>query len=171
MAILGTGLTAVDAIITLRAVGWMGRIHAVSRHGWFPHAHFRGIDYPQFPPADVELATLGLPALLELIGEHCAILHERDANPAIIVDRLRPHTQRIWSEFSREDRLTFAKNHAARWNVFRHRISPDIHAQITNSQLTGQLQVHAGGHREVGGGGRTGSWCIWRMASPLRLAW
>jgi uncharacterized NAD(P)/FAD-binding protein YdhS len=27
--------------------------------------------------------------------------------------------------------------------VFRHRIAPDIHAQITGSQLTGQLQVHA----------------------------
>ncbi len=145
VVILGTGLTAVDAIITLRAVGWLGSIHAISRHGWFPHAHFRGIDYPQFPPKDLDLATLGLPALLALIGEHCAILHERDANPAIIVDRLRPYTQRIWSEFSREDRLTFAKNHAARWNVFRHRISPDIYAQVTNSQLTGQLQVHAAG--------------------------
>jgi uncharacterized NAD(P)/FAD-binding protein YdhS len=145
VVILGTGLTAVDAIITLRALGWLGSIHTVSRHGWFPHAHFRGIEYPDFPPADVDLAALGLEKLLGLIGEHCAILHERDANPAIIVDKLRPHTQRIWGSFSRQERLDFANEHAARWNVFRHRIAPDIHAQITSSQLTGQLQVHAGG--------------------------
>ncbi|MET0700153.1 MAG: FAD/NAD(P)-binding protein [Mycobacterium sp.] len=144
IVILGTGLTTVDAIITLRALGWMGSIHAVSRHGWFPHAHFRGIEYPDFPPADVDLATLGLDRLVALIGKHCAILHEMNANPAIIVDKLRPHTQRIWTQFSTQDRLTFAKEHAARWNVFRHRIAPDIHSQIASSQLTGQLQVHAG---------------------------
>ena len=54
------------------------------------------------------------------------------------------YTQRIWSGFSREERLRFAKDYAARWNVFRHRIAPDIYSQITSSQLTGQLQVHAG---------------------------
>ena len=143
IVILGTGLTAVDAIITLRALGWMGSVHAVSRHGWFPHAHFRGIEYPDFPPEGVDLAELGLDQLLALIGDHCAALHEQDANPAIIVDKLRPHTQRIWSRFDRADRLAFASKHAARWNVFRHRIAPDIHAQITGSQLTGQLQLHA----------------------------
>jgi len=143
VVLLGTGLTSVDAILTMRALGWHGTIHAVSRHGWFPHAHFRGIDYPDFPPADVDVATLGLDRLLALVGDHCAILHERDANPAIIVDKLRPHTQRIWSHFGKADRLAFAQKHAARWNVHRHRIAPDIHAQITSSQLTGQLQVHA----------------------------
>jgi uncharacterized NAD(P)/FAD-binding protein YdhS len=56
---------------------------------------------------------------------------------------LRPHTQRIWSGFTTDERLTFAKEHAARWNVFRHRIAPVIHAQVTGSQLTGQLKVHA----------------------------
>ncbi|BBX01769.1 hypothetical protein MMOR_27050 [Mycolicibacterium moriokaense] len=143
IVILGTGLTAVDAILTLRAKGWLGTIHAVSRHGWFPHSHFRGIRYPDFPPPGVDVATLGLDKLLALIEEHCAILHARNANPAIIVDKLRPHTQRIWSGFSHDERLTFAKKHAARWNVFRHRIAPDIYSQITSAQLTGQLRVHA----------------------------
>lgn len=147
--ILGTGLTAVDAIITLRTLGWMGGIHAVSRNGWFPHAHFRGIEYPEFPPPGVDLAGLGLEGLAALVRHHCGVLHERDANPAIIVDKLRPHTQRIWKGFTREERLTFAKKHAPRWNIFRHRIAPEIHSQITGSQLTGQLQVHASGIERV----------------------
>lgn len=145
VVLVGTGLTAVDAILTLRDVGWTGSIHAVSRHGWFPHGHFRGIEYPEFPPADVDLAGLSLDELVALVGKHCVALHERNANPAIIVDKLRPHTQRIWAGFSRDERLTFAREHSARWNVFRHRIAPEIHAQITSSQLTGQLRVHAGG--------------------------
>ena len=143
IVILGTGLTAVDTILTLRAKGWLGSVHAVSRHGWFPHSHFRGIRYPDFPPRGVDVAALGLDDLLLLIEEHCAILHARNANPAIIVDKLRSHTQRIWSGFTHDEKLRFAKRHAARWNVFRHRIAPDIYAQITSSQLTGQLQVHA----------------------------
>ena len=145
IVVLGTGLTTVDVIISLRALGWMGSIHAVSRHGWIPHAHFRGIEYPEFPPAGVDLAGLGLGRLVALVQEHCGFLHERNANPAIIVDKLRPHTQRIWSRFTREERLDFARKHAARWNIFRHRIAPEIHAQVTGSQLTGQLQVHAAG--------------------------
>jgi uncharacterized NAD(P)/FAD-binding protein YdhS len=145
VVVLGTGLTAVDALITLRAIEWRGDIHAVSRHGWFPHGHFRGIEYPEFPPAGVDLATLGLDQLAALVGRHCAVLNERNAHPAIIVDKLRAHTQRIWSSFSTEERLAFAKHHAARWNVFRHRISPDIHAQLTHLQLTGQLRVRAAG--------------------------
>ena len=103
--ILGTGLSAVDVIITLRALGWMGSIYAVSRHGWFPHAHFRGIDYPEFPPPGVDLATLGLEHLTALVQRHCTALHALNANPAIIVDKLRPHTQRIWQSFGTQERL------------------------------------------------------------------
>lgn len=143
IVLLGTGLTTVDAIITLRALGWLGSIDAVSRHGWFPHTHFRGIEYPDFPPPDVDLPALGLDELVALVEKHCALLHERNANPAIIVDKLRPHTQRIWSQWDPQERRAFASDHAARWNVFRHRIAPAIGAQITGSQLTGQLRVHA----------------------------
>lgn len=143
IVVLGTGLTTVDAIITLRALGWGGEIHAISRHGWFPHAHFRGIEYPEFPPADIDLTTLGLEKLVALVQQHCTRLQEQNANPAIIVDKLRPYTQRIWSSFTREERIAFASQYAARWNIFRHRIAPEIHAQITTAQLTGQLRVHA----------------------------
>jgi uncharacterized NAD(P)/FAD-binding protein YdhS len=149
IVVLGTGLTTVDVIISLRALGWMDSIYAISRHGWFPHSHFRGIEYPIFPPAGVDLAELGLEKLVELVQHHCALLYERNANPAIIVDKMRPHTQRIWSHFTREERLAFAQRYAARWNIFRHRIAPDIHAQITSSQLTGQLQIHAAGIERV----------------------
>jgi uncharacterized NAD(P)/FAD-binding protein YdhS len=145
IVLLGTGLTTVDAIITLRALGWQGFVQAVSRNGWLPQAHFRGIEWPDFPPSGVDLATLGLKDLLKLIEHHCAQLRELGANPAIIVDKMRPHTQRVWKNFSLEERWEFARRHAARWNILRHRIAPEIHAQVTTAQLTGQLRVHAAG--------------------------
>jgi len=143
IVLLGTGLTTVDAVITLRTLGWQGTIHAISRHGWLPQAHFRGIEYPDFPPAGVDLAELGLQKLIELVEFHCARLRELGANPAIVVDRMRPHTQRIWQRFTLEERATFLRQHAARWNVMRHRIAPEIHALITTAQLTEQLNVRA----------------------------
>ncbi|MCB1226802.1 MAG: FAD/NAD(P)-binding protein [Verrucomicrobiales bacterium] len=141
--LLGTGLTTVDAIITLRALGWLGRIHAVSRHGWLPESHFRGREYTDFPPAGVKVEELGLKRLRALMEEHCQKLREMGANPAIVVDKMRPHTQHVWSAFTVEERLEFARRDAARWNILRHRIAPEIHAQVTNAQLMGQLQVHA----------------------------
>ncbi len=143
IVLLGTGLTTVDAVITLRALGWLGRIHAVSRHGWLPQAHFRGIEYDAFPPPGTDLAALGLDRLVALMESHCARLRELGANPAIIVDKLRPHTQRLWQAFSADEKRRFVRDHAARWNILRHRIAPEIHAQLASAQLTGQLQVHA----------------------------
>jgi uncharacterized NAD(P)/FAD-binding protein YdhS len=152
--LLGTGLTTVDAIVTLRALGWHGQVHAVSRHGWLPHCHFRGIEYPDFPPPGVNLATLGLAELLVLMEDHCARLRDLGANPAIIVDKMRPYTQLVWQNFTLEDRREFAQRLAARWNVLRHRIAPEIHAQVTTAQLTGQLRIHAASIERVEAQGR-----------------
>lgn len=149
IVLLGTGLTTVDALISLRALGWQGRVHAVSRHGWLPHSHFRGIEYDAFPPTGVDLASLGLDRLVKLMEEHCAHLRDKGANPAIIVDKMRAHTQRIWSRFSLEERKVFARRHAAKWNINRHRIAPEIYSQLTTAQLTGFLKVHAAGIQRV----------------------
>jgi len=143
VVLLGTGLSTVDVVITLRALGWYGLVHAVSRNGWLPHSHFRGIEYPEFPPDGVDLTTFGLTDLLALIELHCARLRDLGSNPAIIVDKMRPHTQLVWQNFTLEERLEFARRHAARWNVLRHRIAPEIYAQVTSAQLTGQLRLHS----------------------------
>jgi len=141
IVLLGTGLTTVDAIITLFALGWRGTIHAVSRHGLLPESHFKGVDDPLFPPANVDLATLGLAGLGRLLEEHCARLRAAGLNPAMVVDKLRPHTQRIWGAFTDAERREFVAQHAARWNVLRHRIAPSIHRQVADAFASGQLKL------------------------------
>jgi uncharacterized NAD(P)/FAD-binding protein YdhS len=144
IVLLGTGLTTVDALVTLRALDWQGSIHAVSRNGWLPHSHFRGIAYDDFPPPGVDLAKLGLEGLVALMQRHCSRLRGMGENPAIVVDKLRPHTQRIWQSFTLEERRAFARLHAPFWNVLRHRIAPEIHQQVADMQSSGQLSVMAG---------------------------
>ncbi len=141
IVLLGTGLTTVDAIITLLALDWRGTIHAVSRNGLLPESHFKGVDDPHFPPANVDLATLGLAGLVRLIEEHCARLRAAGLNPAMVVDKMRPHTQRVWGAFTDAERREFIARHAARWNVLRHRIAPSIHRQVAGALESGRLKI------------------------------
>lgn len=141
IVLLGTGLTTVDAIVTLLALNWRGTIHAVSRHGLLPESHFKGVDDPHFPPPDVDLTTLGLAGLVRLLEENCARLRAAGLNPAMVVDKLRPHTQRIWGAFTDAERREFVAQHAARWNVLRHRIAPPIHRQVADALASGRLKV------------------------------
>ncbi len=143
IVLLGTGLTTVDAILTLLTLDWRGHIHAVSRHGLLPQSHFKGVDVPDFPPPEVDLASLGLTELIALMEQHCARLRGLGTNPAIIVDKLRPHTQRIWQAFSDQERQEFITRYAARWNVIRHRIAPSIHQNITAAVANGRVALTA----------------------------
>lgn len=144
IVLLGTGLTAVDAIISLLALDWRGTIYAVSRNGLLPQSHFKGAIHPEFPPEGIDIATLGLERLVELIEQHCMRLSALGENPAIVVDKLRPHTQRIWQGFSTSERKTFVQRYAARWNVMRHRIAQPIHRQVTTAINEGRLKISRG---------------------------
>ena len=142
IVLLGTGLTMVDIVLTLDEIGWSGKIIAVSRHGMLPKSHFRGIAYRDFLPEEAE--TPGLEALRELVKEHCNRLRQMSQNSAIAVDKLRPHTQRLWQSLSTEEKKDFLTNDAALWNVTRHRIAASIHHRIADALDAGRLQVVAG---------------------------
>lgn len=142
IVLLGTGLTMVDAVLTLSAVGWKGTVTAVSRNGMLPRSHFRGIAYEDYIPEDAE--SLGLAGLSQLVEEHCGRLRQLDQNPAIAIDKLRPHTQRLWQSLTLEEKREFLDRHAATWNVTRHRIAVPIHDRMTDALESGYLEVAAG---------------------------
>lgn len=140
--LLGTGLTMVDVFLTLSELGWRGTVWAVSRNGLLPQPHFRGIEYPDFPPPDPD--RLGLAGLAQQMERHCGRLRQLGANPAICVDKLRPHTQRVWQHFSAEEKRQFCARYAARWNVVRHRVPEPVHARLMEAVSAGRLRVHKG---------------------------
>ncbi len=148
---LGTGLTTVDAIVTLLECGWEGTIQAVSRNGLIPQSHFKGTDYPDFPPENPE--QLGLDELSKLVQHHCKILSSRGSNPAIIVDKLRPFSQSIWQQFSQEEKVRFCSQYAPRWNVIRHRIAQQIHQKVTTAIDCGKLEIIKGSITRVAADG------------------
>jgi uncharacterized NAD(P)/FAD-binding protein YdhS len=140
--LVGTGLTMIDVFLTLHTDAWNGTIHAVSRNGLLPEPHFKGSDYPQFPPD--EPWTLSLDALVSLVQEHCARLRAAGMNPAVVVDKLRPLTQRIWRSFSLADKQEFCRRYRTPWNIVRHRIPPAVAGQIAAAQSEGGLRILQG---------------------------
>lgn len=146
LLIIGTGLTAVDTILSLQDAGWQGKIHAVSRNGWLPLPHFKGMDYPDWGGGPDRPARLR--EFLALFHYHYREVKARGINPAILVDKLRPHTQRIWQDFSVGEKRQFNRHLRTRWNVARHRIAPEIHKRLQDSMANGQLQVMKGRLRQ-----------------------
>ncbi|WP_235034077.1 FAD/NAD(P)-binding protein [Roseiconus lacunae] len=137
--ILGTGLTAVDVIVTLRHKGWCGKVTAISRNGMLPQRHFRGIEWPHAVPDDGQ--TRSLKELVRLIRQDCERLRGVSQNPAISVDKLRSRTQQLWKAFTHEERQQFLRKYAADWNVIRHRIAGPIHDAVTDALDCGQLTI------------------------------
>ena len=142
VVLLGAGLTMVDIVLTLSEIGWDGEIVAVSRHGMLPKSHFRGIAYEDYLPSDAD--SLGLSGLREIVQQHCDRLKQMSQNSAIAIDKLRPHTQRLWRNLSTDDKKKFLTNDAAVWNVTRHRIAVSIHNKVTDALDAGRLKVVAG---------------------------
>lgn len=142
VVLLGTGLTMVDVFLTLCAQNWQGSITAVSRNGMLPRSHFRGIEYPDYlaeQPGPVSLADA-----VRHVERHCRQLSEMNQNGAIAVDKLRPHTQRLWQGFTLEEKREFLSRYAARWNVTRHRIAESVHQQLADALSSRRLKVVSG---------------------------
>lgn len=137
--LLGTGLTAVDVIVTLREKGWNGRVTAISRHGLLPQRHFRGIEWPSVIPENDQ--SLSLKELAALVRGDCERLRGVSQNPAIAVDKLRGRTQALWKRLTIDEKKRFLKEFAPHWNVIRHRIAGPIHDAITDSLDCGQLKI------------------------------
>ncbi len=132
----------VDIVLTLSEIGWDGEIVAVSRHGMLPKSHFRGIAYEDYLPSDAD--SLGLSGLRDIVQQHCDRLKQMSQNSAIAIDKLWPHTQRLWRNLSTEDKKDVLRNDAAAWNVTRHRIADSINNKVTDALDAGRLKVVAG---------------------------
>ncbi|MEI9987898.1 MAG: FAD/NAD(P)-binding protein [Aliidongia sp.] len=138
--LVGTGLTTVDAVITLIDQGHRGPIHALSRRGLLPRRHEAGA---AAPPQDYALPTK-LGALTRALREASeqALAEGRSWQP--VIDQLRPFTQDVWNALSNEDRQRFLRHLRPWWDVHRHRMAPAVADRIEQVRASGQLQIHIG---------------------------
>jgi uncharacterized NAD(P)/FAD-binding protein YdhS len=133
--LIGTGLTAVDAALTLDATGFRGRILALSRRGQMPRGHLRREPVAE-PMAEFPGGCVGL---LRAVRRRSAEIGWREA-----VHEVRQAVQRLWSAAPMIERRRFLRHLRPWWDVHRHRIAPDVADRIAGMQQGGRLSVAAG---------------------------
>ena len=136
--LIGTGLTMVDAALSLDAAGHQGGIVAVSRRGLIPRGH---PDQPS-PPAPVAIEDVPAGDVLALwrwLRQRTGQIDWR-----IAVDSLRPHTHLIWQGFDERQQKRFMRHARPWWDVHRHRIAPQVARTIKAMIADGRLEIAAG---------------------------
>lgn len=146
IVIAGTGLTMVDTVISLLDRGHRGRLVAVSRRGLLPRLHTSiGVDdLPRpwrfaTPPSGNNVVKL-----MRDVRRACRVASKEGQDWRSVIDGLRPHTQRIWSEMSLTERRRFLRHLRPWWDVHRHRSASRVMARILEAIQRRQLMIVAG---------------------------
>src|SRR5580698_830052 len=139
--LVGSGLTGVDMAIALRARGFKGVIHLLSRHGLLPQKHKPGRAWPAFWNADAPRTVGGL---MRLVREQVAIAQQRGNDWRAVIDSLRCFTPAIWQSLSIKEKRRFLRHVRPYWEAHRHRVAPEIAGLVEQQLLSGEIEDHAG---------------------------
>jgi uncharacterized NAD(P)/FAD-binding protein YdhS len=143
VCILGSGLTMVDQVLSLRNHGHRGPIEILSRRGLLPHPHREAPVTPLHVKLDGQ--AMELSQLLKVLRRQA-----READDwRCVMEGLRHHTQEIWMQLSPAKRARFMRHALAWWNIHRHRLSPQVADALGGFIATGLVNVRAGYLKDV----------------------
>lgn len=133
--LIGTGLTAVDIILSLDRAGFGGRITALSRRGLRPQSHL-----PVGPMVEKgERPAVDGSRLLAHVRRRA-----RQVGWPAAVDELRPHTQDLWRRLDLAGQRRFLRHLRPYWDVHRHRIAPEAADRLAALEGERRLDFAAG---------------------------
>jgi hydroxyacylglutathione hydrolase len=138
VALIGSGLTAIDVFLRLRENGHRGVIHAISRHGMLPSRH---APYQPLPECIIPRhAPRTTRQLLRLVRKAIS-----DGLPwRAVIDSLRPRTNEVWLGLPIEEQRRFKRHLQRHWDIVRHRMAPTIADSVDTELAAGTLKVHRG---------------------------
>jgi uncharacterized NAD(P)/FAD-binding protein YdhS len=139
--LVGAGLTGVDMAIALRARGFKGIIHLLSRHGLLPEKHKARQSWPAFwTPA----APRTIRGLLRLVREQVEAAERNGTDWRAVIDSLRGSTLAIWQSLPVKEKRRFLRHLRPYWEVHRHRVAPEIGCLLEQQIASGEIETHAG---------------------------
>lgn len=151
IVILGTGLTAVDMVFTLRAKGFNGKITAISRNGALPQVHKTCDTYrPWLWCIDTRQAPKTALGLFTGLRHEVKQAQQRGYDWRAVLDSLRPVTQTLWRQLDVQEKRRFLQKLSTLWNIHRHRMAPQIQEQLLAMQQESTFRVIAGMIYHVG---------------------
>ncbi|MCF5722692.1 FAD/NAD(P)-binding protein [Pseudomonas syringae] len=139
--IIGSGLTMVDAVVSLEQAGHRGPIDIFSRHGLLPHVRRQPPSWVDFLGEDHRLRT---PLqLLREVRRQCRIAQAQGIDWQAPLDTVRAHIGRLWSQASEREKRQFVRHVRPWWESHHHR-SPPLSAQlVARLHEEGRLRIQA----------------------------
>jgi len=149
IATIGTGLTFVDTVITLRAGGFKGHIVALSRHGALPQIE-RGP--PAIPtPSDIPLALRpgespikSIRQLIRVFRQQLTLMRAEGRDFRMLIAAIRPLIPGLWNNLTLNERLRFLRHARHLWDSHRHRVPESVGKHIEADIAAGTLKLIAG---------------------------
>ena len=153
--IIGSGLTMVDAVVSLEQAGHRGPIEIFSRHGLLPHVRRQPPTWADFLADDHGLRS---PLqLLRAVRRECQKALAQGIDWQAPLDTVRAHIGRLWSQASEREKRQFVRHVRPWWESHHHR-SPPLSAQlVARLHEEGRLRIRAASFKglEPGGEGVT----------------
>ncbi|WP_198670151.1 FAD/NAD(P)-binding protein [Dyella sp. C9] len=150
--VIGTGLTAVDTLLSAAERWPHAELVAVSRHGLWPFTHSAlplATYARQQALNEALLACDGVAPMLRLV--RAAFDDATETDWRSIVDGLRPMNALLWQRLSHARRRQFLQHARWVWEASRHRMAPASGQAIHQLEEEGRLQVLAARVLEVDG--------------------
>jgi uncharacterized NAD(P)/FAD-binding protein YdhS/predicted metal-dependent enzyme (double-stranded beta helix superfamily) len=149
VVILGSGLTAVDAVLSLSSEARRAPITLVSRRGLVPQAHASAHGTPPNLDAIMQehLQSPDGVIVKRLFQQLRGKVEEASAAGQtwrVVVDALRPHTANLWRAASPKQRRIFLNRLRPFWEVHRHRMAVGVAARFQELIAQGLVKIVAG---------------------------
>ncbi len=139
--LIGTGLTMIDCLLTLKKAGFKGHFFVVSPRGYTPAPHGKIEKYPDFYD---EISGQSLLGIFQTVRMHLKKAESKNISWRGVVDSLRPHVQKIWINFSEKEKQQFISHIRHIWGIARHRVPVSIYDEIIKLQEEGRLEIIGG---------------------------
>ncbi|WP_339473091.1 FAD/NAD(P)-binding protein [Pseudomonas fluorescens] len=139
--IIGSGLTMVDAVVSLDKAGHRGPIEVFSRHGLLPHVRRQPPGWVDFLAEDHGIRSPR--QLLRELRRHCRDAIAQGIDWQAPLDTVRAHIGGLWSQATDVQRRQFVRHVRPWWESHHHR-SPPLSAQLVERlQGEGRLRIQA----------------------------
>jgi uncharacterized NAD(P)/FAD-binding protein YdhS len=143
--IIGSGLTMVDAVVSLEQAGHRGPIEIFSRHGLLPHVRRQPPAWVDFLGEDHSLRSPR--QLLREVRRQCKLALEQGIDWQAPLDTVRANIGRLWSQASEAEKRQFVRHIRPWWESHHHR-SPPLSAELV-ARLHGErrLRIRAASYK------------------------
>jgi len=160
--LIGTGLTMLDALVTLERRGFRGQYQAISRRGLLIHQRRDVAPLRDFL-AEAPLPTTALGLLRAARQALAAVPHGRPDWQSLVL-AIRPHVGPLWQRASEAERARFLRHLRPIWEISLHRAPPRSINLLDRGRSEGWFSHRAGRiiALDAGEGGRIAAQVRWR---------